>query len=476
MRPERLDVSKKRKFDNLEGRQFGEITILYPIATPDHVGKANKNQYYWAQCSCGKEWAISSRTLKRSTGGRTGAKACAECSHKVGGAKRIQHGHSRDRIYKIWTSMKSRCSEKWATNTHGARGIYVCDKWNKDGEEGFLPFYEWSIANGYQENLTLERLDVDGPYSPENCTWATVAEQNRNKRNNLRIEVNGETVTLSQYYYSKPGRQIPYSVAAMRYRNGWTLEEIFSIPHGGKRKGGSIFPTKPKKEKVPLVRPKKMYLSERQRDWSGVQVGEVTVLYPIHTPDHVKSGSNRQYFWAMCSCGKEYAISHHTLKKNVLACRECSRLIVGARYHVPDRKRNKRLRKIWLDMKRRCREDGMLNYRDRGIRVCPVWYNDFYEFYTWATNNGYDHHLTLDRIDVNGNYCPENCRWTTVQEQGFNKTNTVYVEYKGETWSLAKLWRTLDNNLSYDTVYSRYNSGWDTERIFSTPYKPKNKG
>lgn len=471
MRPERLDISKKRKFDNMEGRQYGEITILYPIATPNHVGKENKNQYYWAQCSCGKEWAISSRTIKRNKGGRSGARACAECTYKIGAEKRTLYTPEQGRIYKLWISMKGRCSKDNGALCHGARGINVCDEWNQEGQEGFNSFYTWALNHGYQDNLTLDRKDVNGPYSPENCHWITKTEQNYNKRNTLYVEINGEKTSLSKYYYSESNRIVPYQTVANRYRQGWTLEEMFSIPYGQRRDGRQ---TKIKKDPpIPQIKPEPSAISPRRKDWTGAKVGEITILYPTTAPKGIKNLS--QYFWASCSCGKEYYISDHSIRKNPLACKQCSCKIVGKRYHVLDRKRNKRLRKIWLDMKRRCRVEGIKDYRERGIRVCPTWYNDFYEFYAWSEYNGYDHHLTLDRIDVNGPYSPENCQWITKQEQGFNKRNTIYIEYKGEQRSLAELHKSLNSTLPYTTVYSRYNRGWSAIKIFSTPYKPKNK-
>ncbi len=475
MRPERQEITKKRKFGSLEGQQFGEITILYPIETPEHVGKTNTNQYYWAKCSCGAEWAISDRTIKRNTGGRTGARACSECTHKVGASKRIHHGHSRDRIYRIWVSMKARCSEESGALCHGGRGIFVCEGWRQEGEDGFIPFYDWAIANGYDEDLTLDRRDNDGPYSPENCQWVTVQEQNYNKRNTLYVEVDGEKVSLSRYYYSEPDRIVPYSVVVSRFKSGWTLEEAFTLPYGERRDGrGSIL--KKEKIEVPLTRPEPAPISPRRRDWTGAQLGQIDILYPIATPEYIKDKYNPdQFFWARCTCGKEYIISHHTIMKKVFACKSCTMKEVGKMYYKPNRKARKRLNKIWLDMNRRCSpEKGTQDYYMRGIRVCEEWRQgspeSFESFYTWALANSYAQDLTLERLDVNGNYCPENCTWVTREGQLHNKRNTIYVEYEGEQVSLAKLHKLLNPSLPYTTVYSRYNHGWSVEKIFSTPH------
>lgn len=481
MRPERQDISKKKSlFDNLEGRKIGEITILYPIDTPEGIANSNRAQYYWAQCSCGKEWAISSRTLKRqkrSNPNEYGATACKNCAHKLRIAKfKTPHGLSQKRIYRVWLSMKGRCSEENGSLCHGARGITVCEEWAQEGEDGFLPFYNWSVNNGYTDELTLDRIDVNGPYSPENCRWVTVQEQNYNKRNTLYVEINGERTSLSQHYYSEPDRIVPYSVIVSRFKQGWTLEEMFSIPYGYRRDGKSIL--KKEKAESPVNKPEPAPISPRRKDWTGTKLGQIDILYPIAVPEHAQRYNPDQFFWARCSCGKEYAISHHTIMKGVSACKGCTMKEVGKMYYKPNRKARKRLNKIWLDMNRRCSpENGHLDYGARGIVVCEEWRQDssqgFETFYEWALVSGYVDKLSLDRMDVNGNYCPENCTWINKEEQSYNKRNTVYVVYQGEKVSLAKLHKKLNPSLPYTTVYSRHNNGWNVEDIFFTPLTDK---
>jgi len=95
--------------------------------------------------------------------------------------KNVIHGKRYTKIYEVWHSMCKRCANHNSPvyDKYGGRGIAVCDEW-KD----FLPFYEWAIENGYSEGLTLDRIDNDGNYSPDNCRWTTYHQQNANSRNN----------------------------------------------------------------------------------------------------------------------------------------------------------------------------------------------------------------------------------------------------------------------------------------------------
>ena len=106
-------------------------------------------------------------------------------------------GRSKTRLYRIWWSMKSRCCtpSDGDYSNYGARGIRVCDAWLAS----FDAFKDWALANGYTDELTIDRVDVNGPYSPENCRWATVKEQSRNRQNTLFIAYNGVTKSASEW-------------------------------------------------------------------------------------------------------------------------------------------------------------------------------------------------------------------------------------------------------------------------------------
>lgn len=108
------------------------------------------------------------------------------------------------------------------------------------------------------------------------------------------------------------------------------------------------------------------------------------------------------------------------------------------------------------------------NYGGRGIKICDEWL-DFSNFYEWAMNNGYEDTLTIERKDVNGNYCPENCKWATMKEQSNNKRNNHYLEYNGEIKTISQWADKL--GISKSTISSRIELGWSTEDILTKPVK-----
>lgn len=129
------------------------------------------------------------------------------------------------RLHNIWECMRTRCLNPNAKTYHryGGRGIEVCDEWATSYEA----FEAWALANGYQDNLTLDRKDNDGPYSPENCRWATQKQQSNNRRDNLRICYNGEIKTVSEFAEELG---IPRHVLYQRLHRGWSIQMALATP------------------------------------------------------------------------------------------------------------------------------------------------------------------------------------------------------------------------------------------------------
>ena len=130
---------------------------------------------------------------------------------------------------------------------------------------------------------------------------------------------------------------------------------------------------------------------------------------------------------------------------------------------------NTRLYKIWKHMHTRCYNQNDEHYQDygqRGIEICDSWKDDFLEFYNWSISNGYNNNLSIDRIDVNGNYEPSNCRWVTIKKQQNNKRNSVYLTYNNETHTIAE-WHEIIPSINLSTMYYRYHAGWSAEDILT---------
>lgn len=135
----------------------------------------------------------------------------------------------------------------------------------------------------------------------------------------------------------------------------------------------------------------------------------------------------------------------------------------------------KRIYRAWANIMARCRNPqnpSYHNYGGRGVDVCSEWANSYQCFYEWAINNGYADNLTIDRIDVNGNYCPENCRWVTDSEQRTNKRDSILICINGVTKPLS-VW-ARENGLTYGVVYNRYKNGITGAALIS-PHSQRRK-
>ena len=154
--------------------------------------------------------------------------------------------------------------------------------------------------------------------------------------------------------------------------------------------------------------------------------------------------------------------------RNTFCSHECA---YEYRRTIPGKNIEKlRLYRIWSHMIRRCykqKSNDYKNYGARGIIICDDWKNSFLNFYDWSMCNGYNDTLSIDRIDVNGNYEPDNCRWVTSKIQGNNKRNSVVIEYNGEKHTIAQ-WVEI-TKIPYHIIWNRFKKGWNSKAIFETP-------
>lgn len=216
-------------------------------------------------------------------------------------------------------------------------------------------------------------------------------------------------------------------------------------------------------------------LQKRNNDESliGKKYGRLTIV-----GFEKKPAKMRGWNWIVeCDCGVKKAVSPSDVKSGKVKSCGCllrettSKRMKKFEHSIYD---NKRLYGIYNGIKKRCYNQAEQRYKDyggRGIQMCEEWLDfkkGFDNFVKWSLENGYSEELTIDRINVNGDYCPNNCRWITRSEQNGNTRNTRWVEYKGEHIQLFKLCEQL--GVSYDTVHDRiYDKGWSVEKALETP-------
>lgn len=217
---EEVKVKVVKVKDNLVGRVFGRLTVLKQVE--DHIQPSGQHQAQWlCECNCSERNKIKviGSNLKRGNTNSCGCiyKETRQVINKT-------HGDSqRERLYTIWANMKSRCFNKNNKDyeVYGGRGITICEEWKED----YVAFKEWALSNGYNNNLTIDRINVDKNYSPSNCRWVDMVTQENNRTNNHMLDFNGEYHTVQEWSRITG---INASTLYTRLSRGWSVEKTLT--------------------------------------------------------------------------------------------------------------------------------------------------------------------------------------------------------------------------------------------------------
>ncbi len=213
-------MAKNKRLIDLTGQRFGRLTVI----RQDGNNK-NGSARWLCICDCGKVKTVTGVNMRI---GQTQSCGCyqKEQARRFGNIYTPTHGHSREKLFRVWKSMLHRCYSEHSSSykNYGERGIFVCDEWHE-----YETFKSWALQNGYAEGLSIDRIDVNGNYCPDNCKFSTIKEQANNKRNNHLVEIDGVTKTIAQW---ADYAGLSYSTVAQRVAVGKTGSDIIKPKRG----------------------------------------------------------------------------------------------------------------------------------------------------------------------------------------------------------------------------------------------------
>lgn len=201
---------------DMRGERFSRLTI---VSLWGHKG----GKWHWrCRCDCGTEVVVAMANLKSNN-----IRSCRCLQRELARERVLTHGETGTPLFRVWDSMRRRCLDKRheAFRWYGGRGIKVCAEWL----ESFSSFRDWAMANGYRAGLSIDRIDNNAGYSPNNCRWATIEVQANNKRSNRRLTAFGESKTLKQWSHDARCL-VEYSTLQFRAASGWPAEMALTAP------------------------------------------------------------------------------------------------------------------------------------------------------------------------------------------------------------------------------------------------------
>ena len=203
------------KYENYIGKTYNCLTI-------QNVYRKGKYVYALCKCSCGNQKEILLDNIVREKQKSCGCLA----KYLLKQGLRLKHGLSKHPLHNTWDKIKARCynSKDGAYIYYGGRGIKMCDEW----KNSFKNFYDWAINNGYNKNLSIDRINNNSNYCPDNCRWTTAKEQANNRRSNHLITYKNRTQNILAWSKEK---NVPYNTLLARInRYSWTIEKALETP------------------------------------------------------------------------------------------------------------------------------------------------------------------------------------------------------------------------------------------------------
>ena len=217
-------TEQHKNFKDITGHRFGRLTVL------EFVERRGRYPYWKCVCDCGNVVIKPGYSMLQ---GNTKSCGCLAQEHSKK-AKFRKHKYKNDRVYSVWRAMLSRCENpnNLGFQRYGGRGICICDEW-KDPEI----FAEWALSHGFKDGYSIERINNDGPYCPENCRFATTKEQANNRCTNVFVEYNGERKTITEWAEQT---SVSANTLFYRYRHGWDFGVALNTPPNGIPKGTPV--------------------------------------------------------------------------------------------------------------------------------------------------------------------------------------------------------------------------------------------
>lgn len=213
---------KNEIINNEIGKKYNFLTVISFDHYDYRKGSNRKDLYFKFKCDCGNEKVIKLDKVKY------GDTISCGCKKNIG----IEtHKQSRTRLYHLYYGILQRCynSNSNFYNNYGGRGITVCKEWSLPHPYGFLNFYNWAINSGYRDDLSIDRIDVNGNYEPSNCRWVNNIIQSYNKRNTFYLY----NYNLYEYYNLFVSKEIPFHSFVNRVKNeiykNWSINDIVNI-------------------------------------------------------------------------------------------------------------------------------------------------------------------------------------------------------------------------------------------------------